>query len=301
MSAARALLAWLWAAVWLRWRLLGKATPTGAAAGGADFQLAPADVPVAGVDYDPDELPPELLARLGDTRTELHSQARLRAERGDGRVAVRWRRVVGVATAALVSLAVVGAGANALVSGSTGVPAVDRLLGIYEANLSKPGREGQGGLSGPDAQPAPGTEAARVIVRLPGGQRLVSVSYVSAGGSICSLLTRPGGRRDGNLTCRSATDLVRTIQQRGGTLEAISSQREGTVLRGFVAADLKRVQATGPAGPLDMHIGRKWKPDLPGAVVLRPFVAVGASGSIFARGYRISGTSSAGDRVQINP
>jgi hypothetical protein len=279
MSALRRLLASLWAAVWLRGRLLRirvrrlfGGDPTTAA--GNDYYLTAAETPVEGVDYDPSELPAELAVKLDAARAELLDRARsARTGRPDRRRARR-RRSFSVATATVLTLALLGGGAAALVTGSTGVPAVDRLLGIFETELDRPAASGQAGGPGRAAQPR--SSGASSVEAPVGSRRIVSTSYVAENGRICSVLTDEDERQAaGDVACVTADRLAALLARDDGMVLAVVGESDGVVLRGFVAGDVTSLGGRGPGGPLDVRLGATWTPDVSGAVEVRPFVAVG--------------------------
>lgn len=282
MSSLRQLMSALWAALWLHGRLLGlrlrrlfgrrpEADP------GPDFQLLGADVLVAEAGRDPIEVPAELTARLAVTRAELAESAHAAATPPTSRRGSRRRRTVAVTVAAVVSLGVLGAGASALVSGSTGVPAVDRLLGIYEENLNKPGAGDRGGPSGSDLQPSASKAAEPIETVLPDGSRSVTTFYVAEDGRICWAATTPGGRGAGELGCNLPGEFAQPLEA-GGYVPGISGLGTShAILRGYVRSDVVSLGGRGPSGPLEVQLGESWTPSSTPAVgSLRPFVAVAA-------------------------
>ncbi|HEX2160833.1 MAG TPA: hypothetical protein VHF88_03335 [Thermoleophilaceae bacterium] len=306
MSAARHLLAWLWAAIWLRWRLAQvKLRPlleggSALAGTGPDYHLEPAEIPVEGRDYAPDELPADLLAKLEATRLELRGRAR-RAPSRSGRP-MQWRRTAAIVAAALLGLGTVGAGATALVNGSTGVPAVDRLLGLYEAELEEPGSSGRPGGVGSDFEPRSSGSSTSVEVSL-GSRQIVSTSYVARDGRVCVALT--SGRDDrGDLVCLSESTLATRLDSDGAILAGILAEPDATILTGFVRGDVTDLVGRGPGGPLEVHLGRPWTPDLLGVGTLRSFLALGdpgTSGLPDPRDYVIRGQTNDGDTVNVVP
>ena len=286
MRAPRQFLAWLWAAVWLRWRIVGVKTRRllgrrPVAAAGMGYHLAAADIPVEGVDYDPTELPAGLAARLEETRGELLDLARSTAARRTRRRRARRRRTFSLATAALVTLAILGAGATALVTGSTGVPAVDRYLGLYEAGLERPQERTRLGPGRPDVRPAPSGAGPSIDVPFAdGSRRIVVASYVARGSDICSVVTEADRAADsGDVGCVAPVFLNARVQRDGGIVSGLVSDRDAVLLLGFVEASAERLTARGPNGPLRVRLGDLWAPDLAGLRALRPFVALAADGS----------------------
>lgn len=309
MSAAR-LLAWLWAAVWVRWRLAvvrtrralgGRPTVVGA---GPGYHLPPADVPVDGVDYDVDELPPELLARLEDTRADLLHHARTVAGQRGRRQRARRRRVVSLVTAAVVTLTALGAGATALMTGSTGVPEVDRWLGIYEA-ASDEQKVGGVDVSEQDVRPAPSEFGPPVQVRIAGrSSRTIVTAYVSRSGDVCAtIIESDHAEKTGNISCVSPSALGARLERDGGAISGSVSVPDGRVLVGFVTSSVHRVSVRGREGVLDVRLGRTWTPDVSGVGALRTFVAAesGAPPVVNPRDYVVRLHAGHGRSTEMRP
>jgi hypothetical protein len=271
MSAQSRLLAWLSAAVWLRWRLmrLKAARLLGgrpAALAGPDYHLAPTETPVDGLDYDPAELPDDLIARLELTRAELLDARPRRVRRAPSRSARRLR-VGSLAAVGALAAGAVGAGAAALVTGSTGVPAVDRVLGIYESELDRPG----------DVRPR--TNGPNIFVDVPGSgsRRLVSSAYVARDGRICTALTGADGNAPtsvGAVACLPPSLLASHLVRDGGVAVAVSTVGDRAVVRGFVSDRVARLSGDGPGGPLEVHLSSEWLADVSGIGPMRTFVAL---------------------------
>lgn len=278
MSALRQLLGAIWAAVWLRGRLVGLRLPRlfgghRSPDAGFDFHLAAAEIPVEGVDYEPIELPAELMARLDVTRGELLGYARDLTQRARPRRRRRGRTAA-LSVAALIGLGALGAGASALVSGSTGVPAVDRLLGIYEQGLDKPGASDRPGPSGSDLQPSPSKASEPIETTFPDGSRSVTTFYVARDGQICWAVADLDGGRSGGLSCESPS-VVSSGMQDGGYVPGIGVGTSYVVVRGYVSGDVVSLSGRGPSGPLDVQLGELWTPrSTPAVGPLKPFVAV---------------------------
>lgn len=280
MSALRQLLSALWAAVWLRGRLVGLRLRRvfggrrPSADDRPDFHLAASETPVEGVDYELAELPAELTARLDATRTELLGSALQASKRQARPTRTRRARSIAVAIAALLGLGVVGAGASALVSGSTGVPAVDRLLGIYEAGLDKPDASDRPGPSGSDLQPASAKAGEPIEITLSDGSRFVASFYVARDGRICVAVTdADGGVQFGDVQC-ALPDSFRQQLARDDVIVLGTMGYRGTVVTsGLVSTRAKGLKAR--VEPLDIVIGEDWMPDLQGADSVRPFVGLG--------------------------
>jgi hypothetical protein len=176
--------------------------------------------------------------------------------------------------ATLLPLAAFGAGAAALVTGSTGVPEVDRLLGIVDRGLDEPGAPddpGRGRL------PSPGPAAVPVAAPLgQSGRRVVSTAYVAEDGKVCWAATRADGERDeglGVVSCFEAASLDARLMQSGGMW--VVNVDEAVVVHGLLRGDVVSLRGQGPNGPLAIYLGKAWRPDLSEARAMRPFLAIG--------------------------
>jgi hypothetical protein len=285
VSSLRQLMSALWAALWLHGRLLGLRLRRLFGGGpeadsGPDYQRLGADVLAAEGDRDPVEVPAELTARLAVTRAELAERAHAAATPPSSRLGSRRRRTLAVTVAAVLGLGVLGAGASALISGSTGVPAVDRLLGIYEQNLNKPGTADRGGPSGSDLQPSASKAAEPIETVLPDGSKSVTTFYVAEDGRICWAVATLDGSGAGGLGCSSPRDFAKALEA-GGYVPGIEVLgMSHIVLRGYVRGDVVSLSGRGPSGPLEVQLGEPWTPSSSPAVgSLRPFVAVASLGS----------------------
>lgn len=313
MNALRQAIAAIWAAVWVRWRLLAVASRRllggggRAAVAGSGYYLSPAEIPVEGVDYELMELPPELAARLDAARVELVDGARsatARRVRGRRR---RRRRTTSLAMAALVSLAALGAGATALVGGSTGVPAIDRLLGTYEAGLEKPGSEGRSGRGLPQAGSG-ASESIEVWVD-ERSRRLVSLAYVDRHGKVCSISREnggPGKEGSGRIGCVVSEFVAdRLVKQPVLIMSTIRYGKE-VVVTGFADRRVKGLEGRGPNGRFPVRLGPEWIPDVAGLSPLKPFVAVvpiddASSGDLLDLDLAFEGTTGDGEVFDVVP
>lgn len=282
MSALWQLLASLWAAVWLRSRLVAAKARRlfggSAATAGAGYYLAAAEIPVEGVDYELVDLPPELAARLDAARVELVDQARGAATHGSRHGGARRRRTASLVTAALVTLALLGAGATALIAGSTGVPAIDRLLGVEQSQLDSID------APRPDVAPRAGDASDPLVVPWgeDGSREAVGVAYVGRGDDICLSLAAQlpdGGQRlVGGGGCTPADSVWERLDT-GDAFVASTAFGAPTSITGLASEDVESIGVAGPNGPLTVELGRSWVPDLDGAMPVRMFVAVARPGS----------------------
>jgi hypothetical protein len=277
MKAARQVIGWLWAAVWVRWRLMrvravrlfgGRRD-----VGGLDYHLSPAETPVEGLDYDAAELPAGMVARLEAARAELSHRAS-KEPVPSIRSRVGGRRVASLAAAALLTVGAVGAGAAVIVTGSTGVPAVDRVLGTYDEEPAEPGA--YGGV-GRDLDPLSPRSSASVGFSL-GSRRMVNTSYVAGDGRVCSILAdRDDDEPVADLVCIHPMALAESLGSSRGIVLAVSDE-ERALVRGFVVAGVATLSGQGPNESLDVHLGETWTPSVPGVGPVKPFVAVGHPG-----------------------
>jgi hypothetical protein len=279
LSALRNLLASLWAALWLHARLLGIRVrrlfgrAPGGDATGAGYHLTVAETPVEGVDYDPIDLPPELQTRLAATRADLLAHA---PGATAGRAPHRRRRTATLVAAFLLTLGVVGTGASALVTGSTGVPAVDRALGIYEAELAKPEASGRPGPSGSDLQPGASGTSTSIDVPLGDGSSIVTGFYTARDGRICAAFANvEGSGTRPVVNCVPPQDLFKHLETDDVNLLTTRVLKDEVVVIGFVSSRVASLRGDGPSGALDIHLGSLWTPGPKPSGSLKPFVAVG--------------------------
>jgi hypothetical protein len=317
VSALRQLLGALWVAGWLRARLVGprlrrvfgrRTTPDH----GPDFYLLGADVLAAEGAREPITLSAELETRLELSRIELLDHARSGAARQARSPGNRRRRTVSLTVAALLGLGVLGAGASAVVSGSTGVAAIDRLLGIYEQGLDEPGAAGRPGPSGSDLQPGPSKATEPIEVTLSNGSRVLVSFYLARDGQICSATADADGQKPtGTSGCEPSRVLEERLMSDDGFVPAVNSQGDDVIVKGYLSSRVVDLRVEGPSGPLDVYLGEAWTPDLPDATPLRPFVAVGplASGgatdsvprTLDLQNYVFRAVTKDGDRIYITP
>jgi hypothetical protein len=317
VRALRQLIAGLWAAVWLRGRLLGLRLRRllgnhQSADSGPDNPVS-SSAPMEGVDYEPADLPTELVVRLEFTRVELLDAAREVSRRTTRPTLSRRGPSIAVAIAALLGLGVMGAGASALVAGSTGVPAVDRLLGIYGQELSKPEAADRLGPSASGIQPSASKASEPIEVELTDGSRVSTSFYVARDGELCVAVVETGGGGNGDtgmVGCEAPEGVARRLAQEGGYVPGIRALDHDVVLSGYVRDDVVDLSGRGPSGNLRTYLGQPWRPELPGMSSLKPFVAVGSRsgradsdprGVLDLEGYSFEAVTSDGRRMSIVP
>jgi hypothetical protein len=317
MRALRQLIAGLWAALWLRGRLVGLRLRRLFGGGqvatddGPDFHRAGADAPAESLDQGAAELPPDLIARLEAMRAELLGHARNALTDTAPSRRVRRRRTASLVTAALLAFGVVGAGASALVAGTTGVASVDRLLGLYEEGLGKPEASGRTSPSGADVQPSTSKASEPIEVVLSDGSRNVTTFYVAEDGRICWAVADGDPDGSGTTSCEMPAAVFDGVRD-GVYVPAIELGTSDVILRGFVRGDVASVSGSGPDGPLDVRLGEPWTPEAPDTQTLRPLVATssgprtGPSGSkddprFDLRRYAFEAVTDDGRRLPVAP
>jgi len=279
---------------------------------GPDYHLATDEVPIEGRDYDPSDLPPDVMARLDTVRAELldHVGAVSAGDRPHRRAR---RRAISVVAASLLALGVAGAGASAIVTGSTGVPAIDRALGIFEAGMKSPSGPGP---SKDDLHLDVSRQSTSVEAIVTDGTRVASSFYVADSGQVCSFTTaleEPGdGARLRTLACQSPADISERVATKGVFVMATQVWRGSVILRGYVKSETASLSGRGPVGPLQVSLGDAWKPDLSDLDVVKPFVAIGSRGDEASQRagdlmvlapdlYTFEAQTDGGDQVQISP
>jgi hypothetical protein len=249
---------------------------------------------VEGLDYDAAELPAAMVAKLDAVRADLLDRSRPRVVAPESQRSVSRLRIASLVAAGVFAVGAAGAGASALVTGSTGVPAVDRLLGLYEAEL---------GESGAGKDLTPGSSGASATVEVPiGSRRLVSTSYVAKDGRICSVLA-DSERDPGDIVCVERAPLATRLVRDGGIVVGVEDRGDTIVLRGFVTGETISLDGRGPGGPLDVSLGGEWD-GVPGVDAVRPFAATGRSisdGLINPSDYVLQAVDEDGDSADITP
>jgi hypothetical protein len=320
VSPLRDLFASLWAALWLRGRLLGirlrRLFGSGRPAEGGpmapDYHLAADEVPVEGRDYDLSDLPPDAVVRLDAFRAALVDHAG-GVSAGDRPHRRARRRTISVAAASLLALGVAGGGASAIVTGSTGVPAIDRALGLFEAGMESPTRPGP---TKDDLHLDASRQSTSVEATVADGSRLASSFYVADSGQVCSFTTTLEESGDGarlrTLACQSPADISERVATKGVFVMATQVWRGSVILRGYVKSETASLSGRGPVGPLRVSLGDAWKPDLSDLDVVKPFVAIGSRGDEASQKagdlmvlapdlYTFQAQTDGGDQVQISP
>jgi len=282
----------LWAAVWVRWELM-RARRARRAAGRdrADdsLVLAMMAVPVEGVDYEPLELDADLRRRLETTAADLLSAAPAVAERGASRR--RPLRAAAATAGAVLAVIAVAASASALIAGTTGVPAMDRLLGIWESGLDRDTVPDRPGLTPEDVRPSSaGPTLAYDVQDGPSG---TATSFIGASRRICMVHSFDRGTT-GAPVCESPTSLGRALAADGLQAFQLDVRPAGVAIVGQVEDGVDEIRVNGPMGAMTVVLGEAWKPSGTGIGPIRPFAAVaplGGVGSEMKRGSAASALS----------
>ena len=239
-----------------------------------------------------------MIARLDATRNELLEAGERRAVPATSRNARR-RRVASLVTVAVLGVGGVGAGAAALVTGSTGVPAVDRFLGTYEA---EPDEDNVSGGRRRAVQPDSSGDSTTVEIRL-GARRLISTSYVARDGRFCTVLTDAGVEAAADVVCADRESLTARLERDGGVVIGIEDKGDTVVMRGFVRDRASTLVGRGPGGPLEVRLGGTWTPPVSDVGSVRPFVATGGSAAegLHSDDYVLRAIDNDGNSTEISP
>jgi len=226
------------------------------------------------------EVTPYIAARLDAAKHELLLKAnRMKRER-DRRMAERRRRMVIVGATTLSVL--VSAGATSAVIGvTTGVPAIDEILGVHQAqDPTRGGSIAEGSSVDPEAGSIyPG--APVVDVEIPSedaaGKPLTGVGFTSLSRRLCYALPSPPESKirghAGTLTCQPSGFVAAGLAKNHLVLLGVTS---GThfILSGIAGEDVESIEMRGPDGPLRVNVSQAWDPGLPDLGQVRVFVGV---------------------------
>lgn len=227
------------------------------------------EIPEEGVDYDPLEITPEIRDRLSADREEMIVYIERMNARTRRRRRVRRRRAAVLAAAVLMSAAAAGAAAEILLTGSTGVPAIDQVLSISE-EARKP----------PLPPSTPGVDSASEPVSIPWksqeGTSAVGVAYLSGRTDLCFSLAVPDDISHvtgaGAVQCQSLAAVASALADHRFFVMTINFRRTVTIT-GVAAVNIATVEATGPMGEFETRLGPPWVPPVDGSQAVRPFVA----------------------------
>jgi hypothetical protein len=223
---------------------------------------------------------------------ELDAAARrlIARDKAKRQAAIRRRHYLTVAATLSLLLSSV-AGASAVFSGTTGVPALDRFLDLREAQrkdarparaseLPSPGirpRPPHSGRPSADVRPLPGSTSVRL--RVPGGG--LFVAYQSVGDAVCfSLPSSTGEHQSASfrlypLWCETDNLRARRLAEEG----AYVTFQRGAVVMGISRPDADVVTVREPSGGrLKVHLSRPWKLVAAHAGSIRVFLAAKTQG-----------------------
>lgn len=263
----------------------------------SDFYVPPWEVPDDS-DYEPIELSPELQARetLFLDGLEAHAE-RIRRNRRRRR-AVRRRRVVAFAGSIVLGAFTVGAGASALITGSTGSEEIDSFLHLkHHHDSTSPVFP-----STPRPDTRPRLDSASEPFRVPigrGATHAEAVAYLANDGRFCFVISTPIRSRgsdavDNVIGCSPPSSVYRQLDH-GAAFFTGRHLGRTIIVSGYADETVTDVAVTGPFGRMRTQLSDPWTPDVDGAQPLRAFVATDLHG--FGR----SGLTAETESLALNP
>jgi hypothetical protein len=196
----------------------------------------------------------------------------------------RRRRTLGVAFASLFALALGSAGASAVIFGTTGIPAIDRVLNARQAHQrQQPGPPRSAGIGGrlpssvrPSLRPAPGTTSQSLPI--PRAAGIEGVAYVSTEGNVCFVtMARDPNRTEipGNVaSCWPSVEHIASALDHTSAVVAGIRAAEPAFIVGYAAENVESLAITTPTGKaLAVDLSEPWKPEAPGSAPMRIFIA----------------------------
>jgi hypothetical protein len=237
---------------------------------------------------------PESGRDVDSIRRDLHKAIERDTGPHGSPAARRQRR--GLAVAAVASLLVLGLGsaaASALIFGTTGIPALDRIVNARHARESPRSSARSARQSAPPVgplsqpfQPAPGETSGPL--RWPaadlGDRRLEGFAYLNEPGNVCFVVAVRDRRRPTQAVPANfgacgpfARGIARQLATAPAALAVTRSAAPG-FLAGYAAANVEDLTIATPNGqPLRVRLSDPWTPDAPGAVPMRIFIATAPS------------------------
>lgn len=200
----------------------------------------------------------------------------------------RRRRTVTAAFACLLLLILGSAGASAVIFGTTGIPAIDRVLSARQAHpRQQPGPPRSAGIgrglpssARPALEPAPGTTSKPLPI--PRALGTEGVAYVSTAGKVCFVTVareldpavEPGSLPDNFATCGPSPEEIADELDNTPAVVAGIRAAEPAFIVGYAAENVKDLAVTTPEGrPLVVDLSDPWKPEATGSASIRVFVA----------------------------
>jgi hypothetical protein len=168
------------------------------------------------------------------------------------------RRAV-IAAAIVAGLLAATAGAAELTGFTTGVPAVDELIGIDDS---------------PNHHPGPGDATKPLSVPIGDGV-YQTVAFLARDGSVCirSAERHRGGVRGGGGGCPPLGTIYRQIERKGASWHGSSSGPDSRTYELLVAGEVSEIRPLGH-GDWRILMTPPWTPEAPGARALRLAVAI---------------------------
>jgi hypothetical protein len=242
------------------------------------------DPPVAGVDYDEAEVSEGMGARIDARMEEVYVFTQRVRERRAAR-----RRRVGAAVAVGALVLTSGAGASALISGTTGISALDDLLALHAQHQAF----SPGGPVRADRRPPHLQRLATSVLMTTTGHGLArnvgAAVYRDGVGDVCFVLAAPGARGSSGVSGDGGCDSPANIRRRLSTEPAYvlgTTVNRTVVLTGFVAANVVRLSVTGPSGPLAVRLAEA--PAIGARQPFRAFIAAISPAPLSGGSYPLS-------------
>jgi hypothetical protein len=238
------------------------------------------DPPVAGIDYDEREIPPEMAVRVEARMEEVYVYVQRVKARLAARRAAKRRRVGVVAATGALLLGSAGAAGGALGLKPSFVDDLFALIDRSDHGSNKSDRPGR--MPPPHAalNRSPGPNAMGPPVEVPwsdGGPGSSAVTYVTGQGDVCIALASTSlarGITGADWSCSAPGALRSQLRKRPAILHGIQTTKNITV-KGFARPAVHHVQVLGPAGRMRVRLTEPWTPRGPNVPRLRVFVAVG--------------------------
>jgi hypothetical protein len=190
---------------------------------------------------------------------------------GRRRSSRRRTRRAAAAVAIVVGVLAATAGAAELTGFTTGVPAVDELVGI-ESKTPAPGE-----APAADHRPGPGDASEPLAVQM-GDGTYQTVAYLARDGGVCivSAERHRGGVRGGFGGCPPLEDVNRRVARRGGVWQGSSHGPDQRTNQFLVDGNVSAIRPLGE-GDWKVLMTAPWTPQAPDARALRLAVVIDES------------------------
>jgi hypothetical protein len=238
-----------------------------------DFAYPPAPEP--GVDYEEVDVPGGMRQRMDARMAEVYVYEARQKAKATRRKRARRRRLVVVAATGVLGLTGV-AGASALIGGTTGVPAIDKLVGLYERHRPDPSRQPARPAVRDSGQAQPYMSTA-VEVPLPGakGRSAMATAYETDGGNICIAISISRDARIeqplGAVDCVVGREVAPAVAHEPTVIMGTMYVGSG-LITGYARADVAAISGKAPIGTVDVEVSRPWLSRTPGIKPFRVFI-----------------------------